>query len=142
MRDTYEKWREAMLEVQRVTERNAELELRVSDLENERSDLSTARLLIVAMVTRDELMYESSAAKLGVIKLSKEIEEKKEESLVASQRTEELQQKMSDSSTSPPFSVSSLCSLLSAISPSRLVALLLLLHSLSFSLSSPSPSLS
>jgi hypothetical protein len=124
MRDTYEKWREAMLEVQRVTERNAELELRVSDLENERSDLSTARLLIVAMVTRDELMYESSAAKLGVIKLSKEIEEKKEESLVASQRTEELQQKMSDSSTSP-FSVSSLCSPLSAISPSRLVSLLL-----------------
>jgi hypothetical protein len=124
MRDTYEKWREAMLEVQRVTDRNAELELRVSDLENERSDLSTARLLIVAMVTRDELMYESSAAKLGVIKLSKEIEEKKEESLVASQRTEELQQKMSDSSTSP-FSVSSLCSPLSAISPSRLVSLLL-----------------
>jgi transcription elongation factor Elf1 len=37
MHEVYEKWKGAMLEVQRVTERNAEQELRISDLENERS---------------------------------------------------------------------------------------------------------
>jgi hypothetical protein len=44
-------------------------------------------------------MYESSSAKLGVIKLSKEIEEKKEEYHNTSQQTAELQQKMSVSSS-------------------------------------------
>lgn len=43
---------------------------------------------------RDELMYESSSAKLGVIKLSKELEEKKLELQLVEQKKEEYDRKM------------------------------------------------
>lgn len=93
-----------VLEVQKCSEKNAEFELRINDLELERFVILFSYFYFICFLlfhnsnslifNRDELMYESSTAKVGVMNLTKELTEKNSEILLIQQKYHEVEQQL------------------------------------------------